>query len=404
MNRSDVRLIIGSVLAVVVPAAFLDLGNDEGRRAAELSAAPFAWRGILLAHLVAALPLGLVLAAWVRSLPAVASSTPWPWVLLGSAMAGLGAAMSPELGDAIARSEFAAFPLLLLRSGLAFVLVMPWCVAAFGPATGTRRPWPLGIAFGIALGLAVTPCALYAEVVAAARTEETAALLTQKRLAKAEGMVTGLCELGSERPINMMAPAEVRKQLTDTLRTLRWEANEPFPTTLASPADRLSRAVLLVQIERLDEAAALLRPLVPGDDTATLMLAAVYQNQQRWAESDALYAAILEKLLPLAPTENAARDACRTAFDGLADNARKADRPADAEAVLDRGLHELPADAAHFHFLLGRHYHEAGRSRLALDHLRTAAQLDQAGLGAPTDDLIRRIRTSTPGCLEAGSP
>ncbi len=240
-------------------------------------------------------------------------------------------------------------------------------------------------------------------MVTAARTEEATALLTQKRLAKAEGMVTGLCELGSERPINMMTPAEMRKRLADTLRALRWEANEPFPNTLASPADRLSRAVLLVQLERLDDAASLLRPLVPGDDAATLMLAAVYQNQQRWAESDAHYAAILEKLLPLAPTEDTARTGCRTAFDGLADNARLADRPADAETVSDRALRELPADAAHFHFLLGRHYYDAGRFRLALDHLRTAAQLDQAGLGAPTDDLIRRIRTSTPGCLEAGS-
>src|SRR5258708_21638446 len=151
-----------------------------------------------------------------------------------------------------------------MGAGLAFVLVVPWCVAAVGPAAGTRRPWALGIAFGIGLGLAVIPCALYAEVVTAARTEEATALLIQKRLAKAEGMVTGLCELGSERPINMMAPAEVRKQLADTLRALRWEANEPFPNTLASPADRLSRAVLLVQLERLDDAASLLRPLVPA--------------------------------------------------------------------------------------------------------------------------------------------
>jgi hypothetical protein len=56
-------------------------------------------------------------------------------------------------------------------------------------------------------------------------------------------------------------------------------------------------------------------------------------------------------------------------------------------------------DAAHFHFLLGRHYHDTGRFGLALNHAETAAQLDPVGLGEPADDLIRQIRTSTPGCL-----
>jgi hypothetical protein len=399
--RPDLRLLVGTVLAVVVPAAVLEVSAGPARRAAGLSAAPFAWRSVLLAHLATALPLGLLVAGRLRALPVRACSLGWPWVLLGAATAGLGGLASWGLGDAVAGWEVGVVPLLLLRSLVAFVLVVPWCVAALGPP-GIGRLGPPGLALGVGLGLAVIPCALYAEGVAAGRTQEAAALLTQRRLAKAEGVVTGLCELGSERSIRMKSPGEQRKWLAAALGVLRRQADRPLPRS-ASPAARLDRAVLLVGLERLDEAAALLGPLVPGNDAATLMLSAVYSNQRRWAESDALYAATLEKLLPQAQSAGAARTACRTAFDGLADNARMARRPADAEAALNRGLRELPADAAHFHFQLGRHYHDAGRIRLALEHLRTAARLDPANFGGRVDNRIREIRTATPGCLADGS-
>ncbi|MFL5245153.1 MAG: tetratricopeptide repeat protein [Gemmataceae bacterium] len=403
MKRSDLRLLVGTVLAVAVPAAVLDLGNDDFRRAAELSAAPFAWRGILLAHLAAALPLALLIAGWIRSSKTLASSAPWPWMVLGATVAGIGTALLPEFGDAIDQAHLGALPRLLLRSALAFLLVLPWCVAALDRSVGIPRRWPLRIAVVVAIGLAVVPCAMYTETALADRTQEAARLLANERLVKAEGIVTGLCELGSNRPIGTAAPIKMRKRLAATVAELRWQVDQPFFSAADMPADRVSRAVVFVRLERLDDAAALLRPIVPDNDTASLMLAAVYQNQERWAESDALFAATLKKMLPLASTQEAARAACRTALDGLADNARFDDRPADVEAFLNRGLQQLPEDAAHYHFLLGRHYHENGRFSLALDHLRTAAQLDVPNLSQPTDDLIRRIRTSTPGCFDAGS-
>ena len=57
MSRRDLRLVIGMVLAVLVPTAVLDASAGEARRAAGLSAAPFAWRRVLMAHLAAAVPL-----------------------------------------------------------------------------------------------------------------------------------------------------------------------------------------------------------------------------------------------------------------------------------------------------------------------------------------------------------
>jgi hypothetical protein len=58
MKRSDLLLLLGVVAAVLVPAAALDLAAGADRRAAGLTAAPFAWRGLLLGHLAAAVPWG----------------------------------------------------------------------------------------------------------------------------------------------------------------------------------------------------------------------------------------------------------------------------------------------------------------------------------------------------------
>jgi hypothetical protein len=402
MKRSDLLLLLGAVAAVAVPAVILDLAAGADRRAAGLSAAPFAWRGALLAHLAAALPLGMVVAGRARAVPRIAAAPRWRWALLGVVVTGLAALLSRRIGAAVGQAEFGPVPPLLLRSLLAFILVLPWCVAAASPPAEARGPVPAAVAIGVGLGLAVVPCGLYAEAVGAALTREAAALLAQRRLVKAEGVVLGLCELGSERRINLWSPTEVRKRLAAMIPGLQREAARPLPEP-AAPSARLDRAVLLIQLERLDEAAALLRPLVPGDETATLMLAALYRNQRRWEESDALYTAALERALPTARTDAEARARCRAAFEGLAENAREARRPAEAEAALKRGLQELPADAARFHFLLGRHYHDAGRVGPALDHLHTAARLDPAGQSGPAEELIRQVRTATPGCL-AGLP
>ena len=399
MNRSDLRLLFGAVLAVVVPALVLDSMVDEVRRTAGLSAAPFAWRRQLVAHLIAALPLGLIVAARCRpALPALAWG--W-WVALAAGVAVLAGAGGGSIGDAVARTELGMVPLLLLRSLFAFVLVGPWCLTAVDPAPRTRPSVPLPLAIAIGVGLALLPCGLYAEAIITAQTKEAATLLRQKRTARAEGIVIGLRELGSGQTINGTSPSKLAEVLAFRLSALRREMDRP-PRESPSRGDRMTQVPLLIELDRLQEAAALLDPLVPGDDAATMMLAAVYRNLQRWAESDALYSVVLEKLLPRARADGSARLSCRTAFEGLAGNAQMDARPADAEAALTRGLNELPEDASYFHFLLGRHFHDLGRFGIALEHLEAATRLDPTGVGKTADAYVRRIRTATPGCLWRG--
>lgn len=397
MNRSELRLVLGALLAAAVPAGVLHFGAAGDRRAAGLTAPPFGWPRVLVAHLVAALPLGFLAANWVRTLPAVEAWARGVWVALGLA-AGLAVALGPGIGEGAAESDAGPVALLVLRSVLSLGLVLPWCVAATDPGdvpVPASRP---GLAFGVTLGLAVVPCGLYADSVAAARTEEAADLVGRERPAKAQPVVEGLCELGSERRIGKQSPGEVRKALAALVPRLRKAAGRPLPDP-APPAARIERAVLLVRVDRLAEAAELLEPLAAGDDPALMLLASVYRDLGRWAESDDRYAAALDRLLPRAAADADARGACRDAFEGLAFNARSDGRPADAERVLRRGLDDLHAEAAYFHFQLGRHYADGGQPGRATDHLRTAADLDPAKHRDAADKLIRELRTITPACL-----
>lgn len=392
MARSELWLVAGALLAVVVPAAALHAAAGDDRHAAGLTAAPFAWPRVLVAHLVFALPLGMLLAARLRTHPAFAvKGAP---AAAGVVVAVVAVVVGPTLGDVIADAGVGPVPALVLRTGLAVALVLPWCL--FGTASVADLPGRWAVTVGVLV--AVVPPGVYAEVVAERRTATADEWVSTGRLAKADGVLTGLCELGSDRAVTGKPPQEIRREVRAQVARLKKAAGHPLSPG-APPAARFARAEVLVQLDRLDEAADLLRPLAANSPVATLLLAAVCRDREQWAESDAAFASALDRLLPRAAADPDAREKCRGALEGLAYNARMDRRPADAERALRRGLEELPADAARFHYLLGRHYHDGGRPALALDHLRAAADLDPAAYRGPADTLVRQIRTATHACL-----
>ena len=223
-------------------------------------------------------------------------------------------------------------------------------------------------------------------------------MLARDRLIRAQIVIRGICELGSDLQIGTEPPAQVRKALEARIQKLRQAADRPFSGS-ASPDARVNRAALMIQLDRFEDAEELLRPLTPDNNVATLLLATVYRDQERWPESDELYTTALEKLGPLAGTETEARAGCMTALDGLAFNARGDHRPNDAERVLRQGIELLPMEAAYFHFQLGRHYADGGRPHLAIECFRTAATLDRSKFGDVANQQIGRLQTHTHGCL-----
>jgi hypothetical protein len=396
MIRCDARWAVGGMLAIAVPALVLHFTAGPERHAAGLTAAPFAWPRLLAAHLAFALPLGFIVASRLRSVAAVREIADVWWAVLGFAAIGLVALLGEGVGEAIVGGEFGTLS-LLIRATIAFTLVLPWCVPATVPATTESPAFPIGT-LALGLGLALLPCALYADAIAESRTASATELVTTGRLVRAERLIAGLCELGSNHPITGKSPCELHRKLRSEIERLGRVAAKPLPTT-TPPGAKLARAEVLMQLDRLDEAAELLHPLTQRSVTATLLLAAIDRDRGHWEASEAGYTTALTQLLPTVETNPTARDVCRMSFEGLAYIARQNGRPADAEAALHRGLQAIPSEAAHFHYLLGRHYHDGGRPVPAVDHLEEAIRLQPLKFREPADKLLREIRVHTPACI-----
>lgn len=398
MSRADWQLALGLFAAVAVPAAGLHYTAPADRLDAGLTAAPFGWPRLLVAHLAAALPLGLLAGVMLRG--ALADSVSVAWVGAGFAATGLATQALPAAGALLADGSPGEMPALLARVAVALALVFPWCVAALGEPSRFAPPGRQGVAFALAVAAALVPCGLYSDTLIEAKTRQAAELLERERVVRAATVVTGLCELGSEYPISKRPPGEIRDALSGAIPELLRAADRPLRAD-APPAARLNRAVLLVRVERLDAAAELLQPLAAADPTATMLLAAVYRDQGRYAASDKLFADIAARTRPWVGKDPQALGYFKTALESLVFNARADYRPADALRWLEYGRDALPGEAAFYDYQLGLHYQSAGRPHRAIEFLESAARRDPAFAGRVAGPL-RELRTHTPGCFLGG--
>jgi tetratricopeptide (TPR) repeat protein len=239
-----------------------------------------------------------------------------------------------------------------------------------------------------ALGLAILPSALYADGLATAKTEQIRELIERERLVRARRELTALRELGTDRTIGSETPMNLAKRLDTQIRQYEKAVSWPLPAN-ATIEHKLQRALMLIPLDRLDEAATLLKPLAASGEFPAMLLATVYQEQERWAESDEWFA----RGLSGSPATVA------TALDGLIFNARESRRPADVEQWLRRGLELFPDRAAEFHYKLGQHYAHAGKPNRAVTAFTAAAAADPKRYAELARTQMDQLRTGTPACL-----
>jgi tetratricopeptide (TPR) repeat protein len=387
MRADSWRTILGVATSVTVPATMLSALAGSERRTLGLPVSPFGTTQLLIVHLVAAVPLGYIVAREVW--PSVRRLGPVLQLGVGLLLAVAVAALGPSIGRALDAIDAGFVMRTFCRSALAVFLVTPWLVP---PRRASRASRP---AFVAGLFLAVLPPLAFAHRLAEVRTTEAASYLETGRLVRAEAVIEGLSEIGSWYPINDKSPRQARQSTQASLEALRGEARRA-PSEDASVSSRFQRAFLLFQLDQLEEADKLLRPLAEIDTTAALLLASLDRDRGRWADCERTYRRVLGPSGSMDPRHLVA------AYDGLAGVLRAAGRPGDATALYHQASQRLsdPGHAGYFALQRGRHELEAGRPFAALSALSDAVRLNPS-LGPQADTFLRQVRLKTPACLLA---
>lgn len=375
------RTVLGVAASAAVPATLLLASAGAWR-----SAPPFGPPGLLIVHLVMALPLGWALAVVVAR--PKRGPGPWAWGLLGFLLAVAVAVLGPTIGRALDAAEAGFLERAALRSTLASILVVPWLVPTARRTQGSPSLTIIRIA---GLAVAVLPPLAFAYRLTETRTAEAASHLDTGRFAKAEPILGELGQIGSWRPIAGKPLADVRRSVGTSLARLRREVRR----TLSGGATlqvRLDRVFGLIQLDRLDEAEALLRPLVDLDPDAALLRASLLRDLGRWADGVRAYRRALEII------DKTDSGRLVTAYDGLAEVLRSAGRVGEVSIVYREAARKLPLRAGDFAFRTGQHELDAGRPSAALASLTEAVRLDPS-LTARAESLFRQVRVRTPACL-----
>ncbi|HYT87270.1 MAG TPA: hypothetical protein VEL76_00990 [Gemmataceae bacterium] len=401
MRRRWLANLIGAVLGVAVPLGALTAATGEEHRALGLMAAPFAWTRLLVVHLLATLPLCLLAAA---VLGRASRGAAWGWGLLGVLAAGLTVAAGASLAGGLGLRQAGFTWAALVRCLWCLALQLPWCLMGrcladgHAPAAVCGLRWPRLV---LAAVIAVAPPVLYARHLIEVQSQRAAEWLRADRLVAAQGLIEGLCDLGSSRPLFGRSPAEMLSELRQKIRQYSAATAVRLPER-APVRIRIDVARMLRALGRPVEAERRLTGIPETNVAAVLLRADLLQDLERWEESSRDYRralALLAGLRPRDPRETAWGIEERVAaYNGLASNARERWAYAEAEAVYREGLEKVPEAQAHFHFQLGRLY-QNGRPVEALRHLETAVRLEPVTYTEQARPLIDKIKRQTPGCL-----
>jgi hypothetical protein len=384
--------------------------------------APFGFQAILLAHLLGLVALGLwsaaLLVRWARATwgllrrdarqdgreqrderrPAEATT--------GVGVLGVGIPVLLALGlallsavSATGAASLASGDRLLthpLRLGWVYLLELPWAVALMA-SVPTRRWWfqPTAIDGVIGLLLALLPVAHVGQVV----QREDRLLgesLAHAQYQEAWRLVERLAAVG-DYPIQGRPAAAMRKVLMQRVTELRKATAEPLATE-ATEDERVRRGRDLMSLGRLDEARALLTPLVQQTPEASLYLGAIAEVAGQWLEAAAAYRQTIDRVKQQDATTEASQRWIRAAYERYANNLRRAGDPLEAERQLKQGMEDWPSLRDLFLLQLGYHYQMAGRVWESRDFFEQAAVANPA-LAAEVQIELEKLRTEAQGCL-----
>ncbi len=275
-------------------------------------------------------------------------------------------------------------------------LEFPWCLAA-----AAWNPQPIGFgrrsaATFLALLAAIAIPWAYVSRETARQTSALLAALDQEDYLSASKQLPNLIALGSDIPILRETPVATLRRLEAELKAMKQRVADPLQSD-ATLEQVLERGSLLARLDRRADARALLEKPAKSEPAAALMLAALWQQDEAYDESDRAYRHA-EQLLR-SSTDSLAQVSRIRVVKGLAYNARARHEPRLAEAIYRQALTDLPGAAADLHFQLGQHYRLGGRPTDAIAELQLAARLAPKELARPAAAMMREIQLDTPACV-----
>jgi hypothetical protein len=381
--------------AAVVPGLALGL---NGGRPAGLAVSPFASEQLVVIHVLAAIPLAALLAAFAMRVARMAVNS-WLTATMGIGAAVLVVAAGPAVGDWLDAANAGFSGRFFCRIGLCTTLALPWSVGAVAAAWPGETP-----TVGRSIAAASLLLGILAPVVAASRIADDLSTraneqLERDRLAAAADTLTGIAQIEPHRLFTWhnekWTAASLLVQLRQTIARLNYAV---VMGSAKGRAAQFDRGWALVMLGRPAEAAQELEPLALELPTARLLLGEVYCELGRTRSGEEAIQSGLNELLPSAAHDPRAAEMCQLAFDTLARIARERNDPSASEALYSRAIQALPDRAAYFHLQLGRQYQHTGRPREALAQFEQATRLNP-DLQPRIEPQVRILREQTPGCL-----
>jgi len=368
----------------------------------------FGWPRLLVVHVLFVLPFCAGLATLMRQrLPNKKHlALAMVWGLVGLMAASVSIALAPRLAAAFDAENAGFAARWLARTILCVAVELPWCAAVevfaarhdAAQTTATSPPWRVPRwGFVVAFVAATAVPAAYGLDVSRREAARATGLLERQQLVNSQQIVTALATAGSAAPVSGMPPREATKKLTAMIAAIERRLQETAEDS-RDPQQKIERAAALAMLDRPDEACRCIASLALERPDAALLLAAVLQQQQRYDESSRSYQAAAQMLREAPQSPQAVAGLVR-ALNGVAFNARETGAYAEAEAAYQQGLAELPSEAAHFHFQLGRHHKLGGRPAAAATHLQEAARLAPQTYARQAEILLGQIALDTPGCI-----
>ena len=353
---------------------------------------PYVWPNVAVAYIVSALPLGMLIAAFVRN----RISRPFALVAgLPGLLVGILVMFGSEpqlqipggwmtrtmLALVVATSSLVFCNALLLKAGLHQPLV-------------PRTSW---LTTSVCLAFAVVVPSIYLDSRVEYHRQRLSDLMGQYRLGPARDVAEQLNAVAPHLEVNGLLVSQVVNDLNVAVADIESRVADHLPAA-SMPEDRLDRARNVAILGRVEEVENLLAPLVqarPRDPRACNLLGLTYEGSEQWRQSRFWY----READQLLADDSAQRDPADLlqAVMGIAYAERKLGHYREAEIAYQRAL-ELDSSAA-MNFLMAQFYEDSQQAAKAQQHAAIAMKLDPARYQALGRELIDQLETSHFGCM-----